>query len=111
MGRGSDHRSDLFSAGVMAFEALAGGRLFRGRDYAEVLASMLHADPHLHGAGPAVERLTAVLRKSLAPSPEMRYQTAAEMRRNLVAALASCPPLASGHEPDPGQADTRSMRA
>jgi serine/threonine-protein kinase len=111
MGRGSDHRSDLFSAGVMAVEALAGGRLFRGRDYGEVLASMLHADPHLHGEGPAVERLTAVLRKSLAPSPEMRYQTAAEMRRNLVAALASCPPLAPGHEPDPGQADTRSMRA
>jgi hypothetical protein len=113
-GRGADERSDLFSAGVMAVECITGRPLFRG-GYSEVLAAMLREDVQLPGESPAAGRLNAVLRKCLAADPERRFQSAAEMRRELPAALAACPPPATGQREgghtDEGQADTRSMGA
>ena len=113
MGRSADERSDLFSAGVMAFEAITGKQLFRA-GYSEVLAAMLREDANLAGDGPAIARLNAVVRRGLAADPERRYQSAGEMRRDLASALAACPPMgmAQRHgQADSGQLDTRSLGA
>jgi succinate dehydrogenase hydrophobic anchor subunit len=114
MGRGTDERSDLFSAGVMAFEAVTGHRVFQGT-HAEVLAAMLREDVNLPGGGPAVQRLNDVLRKSMAAQSEARYATAGAMRVELTSALAACPPIGiprtRSPQADLGQTDTRSMGA
>ncbi|HEX6273368.1 MAG TPA: serine/threonine-protein kinase [Polyangiaceae bacterium] len=79
-----DRRVDIYSLGVMLFELLTGGVPFEGR-YAEVLVqvstkplpdvSKLRAD-----APPA---LSALVTRCLAKDPAGRYQTMAEVSRDL----------------------------
>lgn len=76
-----DHRSDLFSTGVLLFELLTGERPFPGRTFTEIVARLLQDDaPDLrslvHAASPA---LAAVVRRALAKQPEDRFASAAEM--------------------------------
>jgi serine/threonine-protein kinase len=84
-GQPSDHRSDLFSLGVVMFECLTGKVPFQ-RDSA---AAMLHAvtyepAPYL-GLYPIsnAERLDTVVRRLLEKSPDDRYQSAAEVEKDL----------------------------
>jgi len=78
-GRDLDGRSDLFSAGIVLWELLAGGRLFSGSP-GEVTARMLfHTVPP-----PSTQRegvpadLERVAMRLLARDPKDRYKTAAE---------------------------------
>ena len=80
LGREIDHRSDLFSLGVVLYEMLAARRPFEGNSVTEVLDSVVHQEP------PAVARfnyevpgeLEAILRKALQKDPNLRYQSARE---------------------------------
>jgi hypothetical protein len=106
----SDERSDIFSVGVMAFEAVTGRRPFEGRNYAEVVASMSKDPAQVPGDGPEVAELNKVLARCLATDPTGRFGTVCEMKAPLVTALRACPAVAndrgqSGHVP------TRSLRA
>jgi serine/threonine-protein kinase len=53
-GTESDERSDIFSVGVMVFEAVTGRRPFEGRNYAEILTSMLRKPTQVPGSSPEV---------------------------------------------------------
>jgi serine/threonine-protein kinase len=97
-----DERSDLFSVGVVAAEAVAGERPFKGRTLVELLNSMGRDEFTLDAEGPEAARLVACVRRALAKEPASRFASAEEMRSELVAALRACPPLA---EPAP-DADT-----
>ena len=83
-----DLRTDLFSAGVMLFEMLAGQKPFRGNSFSElwnVLAGPSPADPApLHGVTPA---LVAVVMRSLDKNIEARFATAAAMAEALRQAI------------------------
>ena len=108
--RGSDERSDIFSVGVMAFEAVTGRRPFEGHNYAEVVTSMSRDPSQVPGAGPEVAQLNKVLARCLARDPTGRFGTVSEMKAPLVHALRACPSVAtdrgrSGHVP------TRSLGA
>ena len=85
--RGSevDRRSDVFAMGVVAWEMLAGKRLFRGSNDAETLHRILFAPiPTLRGAGIDVPiPLDAVCMRALAREPENRYGSAAEFADEL----------------------------
>src|SRR5262249_55846714 len=73
----SDHRADLFSAGVLLHELLSGRRLFKGGTDLETLALVRAAlvdRPSL--ANPAVPReLDAICLKMLAREPADRFQS------------------------------------
>lgn len=77
----ASRRSDLFTAGVVLWEALAGRQLFRGNSEADLLSQVLLCKvPSLAEVGVEVApALQAVLDRALARAPEDRFATAAQM--------------------------------
>jgi hypothetical protein len=84
-GQAADARSDVFSFGTLFYEMLTGQRLFRRPSPVETLNAILKdsvPDP-----GPQVPKpVLRILRRCLAKSPDERYQTSAELVRDLNAA-------------------------
>ena len=77
-----DHRSDIFSLGVLMYELASGRRPFEGDSAAGLMSSILRDTPSsvsgLRAGIPAsVER---VIERCLAKAPAERYQTSAEVR-------------------------------
>lgn len=109
-GAESDERSDIFSVGVMAFEAVTGRRPFEGRSYAEVLTAMSRSPVHLPGGGPEVAELNRIIAGCLASDPVKRFGTVSEMETLLVSALRACPAIAADRS-QAGHVPTRSLGA
>ncbi len=105
--QGVGPRADLFSLGVLLFEAISGSRPFsidrKGRSVQETLrrnAGLRREDPpalRRKGKNPSAA-LEAVLKHSLAGDPGQRYQSAAEFAADLQA-IADDRPLQVAHEP------------
>jgi serine/threonine protein kinase len=75
-----DRRSDLFSVGVILWNALTGASLFEGNDIEVTLENVLtKAIPPASRFGRSPESLDAICFKALQRSPQKRYQTAEEM--------------------------------
>lgn len=79
-GQRVDHRADLYSLGVLAYEALAGRHPFRGGRMIHVLVDQLNEKFPLPSelAEGISEGLDAWVRKLLRRDPAERYQTADE---------------------------------
>jgi eukaryotic-like serine/threonine-protein kinase len=76
-------RSDLFAAGAILFEMLAGRPAFGGRTIAEVLhATRFEHPPALRGS-PVVAGIDRVIRKAMAKSPAERPSSAEAMAEEL----------------------------
>lgn len=75
-----DHRTDIFSAGIVLYESLTGGSLYRERNPVKLLEKVRLADiPPPSSRRPAISReLDVLVMKALMPSPADRYQTALE---------------------------------
>ena len=86
-----DRRADLFSAGVVLWEALTGTRLFRGENEFDTIRRIVEGPiPAPSSIAPAVPReLDAVVQRALAREREKRFQSAPEFVEALEAA---CPP-------------------
>jgi serine/threonine protein kinase/formylglycine-generating enzyme required for sulfatase activity len=84
-----DHRSDLFSLGVVLYEALTLEPPFPGETAEQVLASLFSHEPVAPSrVNPAVTRdLAAVAWKALEKAPARRYQSASAFARDLRATL------------------------
>ena len=86
-----DRRADLWSLGVVLWEAVTGSRLFKAANEAATLNMTLTEDV----AAPSVRRpdlppeLETILMRALKRDPTERYTTAAEMRDELEAWLSS----------------------
>ncbi|HJZ80275.1 MAG TPA: protein kinase, partial [Pyrinomonadaceae bacterium] len=78
-----DHRTDIFSLGVVLYEMLAGERPFKGDSMTKVLDAILQSEPEPIAAGLFSDELNRILISALAKDPDARYQTAEEMRRDL----------------------------
>ena len=78
-----DHRGDLYSVGVMAFELLAGRVPFKGTSGMDVLLAHATDEPPTFaslGLGNWVPAsIEAVVRKCMAKDPKHRYQSAKEL--------------------------------
>lgn len=80
-GQAADHRSDIFSFGIILYEMLTGQRAFQGDTFAEVMAAIVKDDPleistASYQLQPHLERVT---RRCLEKRPEHRFQTASDL--------------------------------
>jgi TolB-like protein/Tfp pilus assembly protein PilF len=82
-GEGLDARSDLFAAGAILFEMLAGRPAFGGRSVVEVLHATLHEQPPALTGSPAVAAADRVIRRALAKRPSERPVSADAMAAEL----------------------------
>ena len=85
-GKRVDARTDIFALGCITAEMLTGKRCFPGTSFTELTYKIVHEPPDgvaeiaaLAGSG-----LEATVRRALAKSPEDRFQTAEEFRRQLL---------------------------
>ncbi|RDI30602.1 serine/threonine-protein kinase [Rhodococcus sp. AG1013] len=91
-----DARSDVYSLGCVLFEVLTGEPPFKGDSPVAVAYQHVREDPKLPSlVNPAVPRaMDSVILKAMAKNPANRYQSAAEMRSDLVRVLGGQRPSA-----------------
>ncbi len=89
-GESVDARSDVYSVGCLLFELVTGAPPFTGDSPVSVAYQHVREDPRLPSSvNPAVPPdLDAIVLKALSKNPANRYQSAAEMRNDLLRALA-----------------------
>ena len=77
-----DRRADIFSVGVMLWEALAGRRIWRGMSENDIFQALLRAQlPSLRAVAPDYPGyFYEVVAKAIAHEKEERYSTALEMQ-------------------------------
>jgi hypothetical protein len=89
--RPMDHRSDIFSLGIVLYEALTGVNPFEGSTDYQTMESVEKAEVEpagfLRPDTPA--ELDRILLACLEPDAELRYQDARELRRDLAAVVRS----------------------
>jgi serine/threonine-protein kinase len=75
-----DHRSDVYSMGVILYEMLTGKLPFSGDNFTAIIINILTADPLPPGQAFAAfpQEAEAMLLRSLVKNPDGRYQTAIE---------------------------------
>jgi TolB-like protein len=83
--KNADARADIFSLGVVFYEALAGKNPFRRAGFLETCNAILHEDlpPLREQIFEVPEELERIVKKMLAKDPEERYATAADLRVDL----------------------------
>src|SRR5688572_1180137 len=84
-GRDADARTDIFALGIVLHEMVTGARVFDGRSAAGVMAAILERDaPDLRAVRPSTPPLLAhVVARCLAKDPDERWQSAADLMREL----------------------------
>jgi len=83
-GKTIDHRSDIFSTGIIFYELLAGRRMFEGETmevYSQVREARYEPLDKLMPDLPA--KLHEIVERALAKEPDERYQTCGEMLADL----------------------------
>lgn len=88
-GRSIDHRSDLFSAGIVLYEMLTGRKPFIGDSVVSITYAIMNADaPSMGGVPMGVEQ---VVRRALSKQPGQRQISAEQMKLDLRAAEQTPP--------------------
>jgi serine/threonine-protein kinase len=89
-GEAVDARSDVYSVGCLLYELVTGAPPFTGDSPVSVAYQHVREDPRLPSSvNPAIPPdLDAILLKALSKNPANRYQSAADMRNDLLRSLA-----------------------
>ena len=89
-GERADHRSDIFSTGVLIYEMLTGIWAFQGKTVIDVRHQVLYGTPkplELQRKEPLPPQIQLIVDKALAKDPKDRYQKISVMRDELRAVL------------------------
>jgi len=96
-GRMADLRSDVYSLGVVVYEALAGRLPFQADNSADLIVAVLNAQPlPLFTLRPELGRpLSDLIARAIQRDPDQRFQNADEMRVAIGAVLEAQPELST----------------
>ena len=85
LGKPLDPRSDLFSLGLTLYEMATGKQAFAGATSAAIFDAILHSNPpQAERVNPVVPAgLNQIITKLIEKDPDLRYQTAADLRADL----------------------------
>ena len=78
-----DHRTDIFSLGVVLYELVAGRRPFNGASAADILEAINCDEPTAIDRADVPHELRRIISRALEKERAVRYQTADEMRSDL----------------------------
>ena len=86
-----DERSDLYSVGIVLYEAFTGRLPFNGETPVSIALKQIQEKPEpISNILPGFpQQLETIVQKCLAKSPEDRYQSAEELKKDLRKALSS----------------------
>jgi eukaryotic-like serine/threonine-protein kinase len=94
-----DRRADVFSVGVMLWEAIAGRRLWQGLGDPEIIGNMLKEIPRVRDVVPDVlPELAEISERALARDRDKRYPSAAALRAELEPCIEKLGPRTSAEE-------------
>jgi len=97
-GKEADARSDIFALGAVLYEMITGKRAFEGKSQLSVASAILEKEPEpiktLQPASPPA--LEHVLRRALAKNPDDRWQSAADLKAELLWIAKAGVPAAGG---------------
>src|SRR5437868_8010461 len=84
-GKPLDGRSDLFSFGAVLYEMTTGAKPFGSDNVTTIIYKIINENPRpAYAVKPAIPHtVSAIITKSLAKSPEQRYQRGADLARDL----------------------------
>lgn len=95
-----DHRSDLFSLGIVLYEVATGKRLFRGDSVAATVAAVMKAQvvPPSALVPNFPSQLERIILRALSRDPNARYQSGAELAAALETFRATQPWTSGGQK-------------
>ncbi len=86
-GKDVDHRTDIYSLGVMTYELLTGEKPFRGSTYSEIRDQIINHDPAPLGVrAPVTPEIQALVDRMLAKDPDKRFPS----MRHVIRATEDC---------------------
>jgi hypothetical protein len=88
-----DERSDIFSLGVMAIEALTGQPPFQGETSSEVAIAILQQSYEVKGDSAEHRHLNEVIQKCIAKNRKNRYSSLEELQHDLIESMRNVPPF------------------
>ena len=98
-----DHRTDIFSLGVILYEMASGRRPFEGASSAELASAILRDTPRLLSEFRAdlPEELGVLIQRCLEKDPQDRFPSARDVRDALRGVTASAPSIRTATAPAP----------
>src|SRR5205085_5333510 len=80
-GHGIDHRSDIFSFGLILYEMITGKRAFQHETMAETMSAILKEEPkEITESNPNISpSLERIVRRCLGKKPDRRFQSTSDL--------------------------------
>lgn len=84
-GHDIDHRTDIYSAGIVLYELATGKHPFQGNHFPDLVSMITTTKPESphQTDGNIPEELSRIIMKTLEKDPEKRYQSAAQLKKDL----------------------------